>query len=109
MYFELHGIAYLHISFISLVAMELTSSGGHGAGGLEAVQGLISIINFAGTSGEGIRYAAILQYYPLSLARPYYSYQVHSKVFNITHSYFSVISWEWGPCANKAPFSFCTL
>jgi hypothetical protein len=40
--YELHGIAYLHISFISSVDIEwLTSSGTHGAGGLEAVQGFI--------------------------------------------------------------------
>jgi hypothetical protein len=40
---QCHCIAYLHIkfSFISSVDMELTSSGTHGAGGLEAVQGFI--------------------------------------------------------------------
>ena len=37
-YYELHSIAYLPIS---LVEMELTSSGTHGVGGLEAVQGFI--------------------------------------------------------------------
>jgi hypothetical protein len=37
----IYSTAYLHISFISSVAMELTSSGAHGAGGLGAVQGFI--------------------------------------------------------------------
>ena len=49
LYYELHSIAYLHISFISSVDMESTSSGIRGAEGLEAVQGFIQD-SIAGTS-----------------------------------------------------------
>ena len=62
LYYELHSTAYLHISFISLVDMESTSSGTHGVGGLEAMQGFIQL-SIAGTSwgGGGIkRYALVL-------------------------------------------------
>ena len=41
LYYELHCIEYSPISFISSVDMESTSSGTHGAGGLEAVQRFI--------------------------------------------------------------------
>ena len=67
LYYELHSIAYLHISFISSVDMELTSSGIHGAGGLEAVQGFIQDYKLLVLQEGGIRHAPVLQYYSLSL------------------------------------------
>ena len=37
LYYELHSIAYLHISFISSVDMESISSGIHGVGGCAGI------------------------------------------------------------------------
>ena len=62
LHYELHSTAYSPISFISSVDMELTSSGIHGAGGLEAVQGFIQDYQLPvlqGVGGGGIRRAPV--------------------------------------------------
>ena len=60
-YYELHRIAYLPISFISSVDFESTSSGTHGVGGLEAVQGII----------QDYQLLVKAQYYPNTHARAF--------------------------------------
>ena len=67
LYYELHSTAYSPISFISSVDMELTSSGTHSAGGLEAVQGII----------QDYQLLVQAQYYPNAHAHTLYYVHVH--------------------------------
>jgi hypothetical protein len=79
------------MSFISSVAMELTSTGTHGAGGLEAVQGFIQDYQLLVLQdGE----SDMLQYFSIILS------QAHSQFLNNAHSCFSVKSREWIPYAH---------
>ena len=71
LHYELHSTAYSPISFISSADVESISSGTHGAGRLEAVQGFIQDYQML-VLQEGE--SDVLQYHSLSL----FPMQAHS-------------------------------